>query len=94
MRPTNNIGALRAAYVWETIRLFVCTLTGKTLTLHVRAKSTVWQLKEAIDDREIVPPDQQRAVFAGTMMDDRLALTFYHVHDDCTIHIVSRMYGD
>lgn len=89
-----NIGALRAPCAWETIRVFVRTLTGKTLTLRLRLNSTVRHLKEAVQDREGIPPDQQRALFAGTEMDDRLALTFYHLRDECMVHLVCRMHGD
>ncbi|AGO84862.1 Ubiquitin [Pandoravirus salinus] len=89
-----NIGALRAPRAWETARLFVQTLAGKTLTLCLRLNSTVCHLKEAVQDREGIPPDQQRALFAGTEMDDRLMLTFYRMHDDCAVHLVCRVHGD
>ena len=75
-------------HVYPKDKIYIRTLTGKTLKITIHEGQTVGGLKQAIYEEELIPVESQRLIFAGRQLEDGRTLSGYNIKKDHTVHML------
>ncbi|KAA6369322.1 MAG: putative Polyubiquitin [Streblomastix strix] len=72
----------------ENMQICVETLAGKMIYLEVENADTIESVKQKILDKEGIPTDQQRLIFAGRDLEDNKILRYYKIQGGAKLYLV------
>ncbi|KNE56611.1 NEDD8 [Allomyces macrogynus ATCC 38327] len=75
------------------MQIKVKTLTGKEIEIDVEIDDKLTRVKEKVEEKEGIPPAQQRLIFGGKQMSDEKTLADYNIQGGSVLHLVLSLRG-
>ena len=74
----------------KIMQIFIKLLNGKTLTLNVEPSDTIEKIKKKIQEKEGIPPDQQRLLYMGRELEDIYIISNYKILENSTVFLLTK----
>ncbi|OCT97981.1 hypothetical protein XELAEV_18010209mg [Xenopus laevis] len=81
---------------WLIDDRFCCcsrTLTGKEIEIDIEPTDKVERIKERVEEKEGIPPQQQRLIYSGKQMNDEKTAADYKIQGGSVLHLVLALRG-
>ena len=75
------------------MKIFVTTLTGRSITMEVHPEDTIANVKAKVQDKEGISPEDQRLLYRGQQLEDEYTIDDYQIDKNSTLHLVMRLRG-
>ena len=75
------------------VQIKVKTLTGKEIEIDIETDDTISRIKERVEEKEGIPPPQQRLIFGGKQMQDDKKACEYNIEGGSVLHLVLALRG-
>ncbi len=76
-----------------TMLIKVKTLVGKEIEIDIDQTDKIERIKERIEEKEGIPPPQQRLIFSGKQMNDEKTVNDYKIQGGSVLHLVLALRG-
>ena len=75
------------------MQIKIKTLTGRPIDIDIDANDSIQRIKERVEEKEGIPPTQQRLIFGGKALADDKTVDFYKIAAGNTLHLVLALRG-
>ena len=75
------------------MQIKIKTLTGRPIDIDIETNDTIQRIKEKVEEKEGIPPPQQRLIFAGKALADDKQASDYNISAGSTLHLVLALRG-
>ena len=88
-----ELSAQLESHPFFNMQIKVKTLTGKEINIDVDPDTKVERIKDRIEEKEGIPPNQQRLIFSGKQMSDEKTAADYKIEAGSVLHLVLALRG-